>query len=96
MDLSRAGAEGPIDETFSVDAVNQAAGLLSNRYMQLIDELIYFQKDPDYRRAEDRLGDMVRLGDSVTGQFQVLDDRLQGALVGLADDAHGREPGSPR
>jgi len=53
-DPSASAAAGTTDESFQVDQVHQAAGLFSNVYTSMIDEIISYQKDPDYQRAESR------------------------------------------
>ncbi|MDP6415723.1 MAG: hypothetical protein QGG54_11985, partial [Gammaproteobacteria bacterium] len=46
--------EAPVSESYSVEAVEQAGGMFSNKFTALIDEMVAFQKDPDYQRAESR------------------------------------------
>ena len=69
-----------VDESFSVEAVNKAAGLFSSSYMSLIDDLIAFQTDPDLARAESRREDMADFGVALVGKFQDFESRLQGEL----------------
>ena len=69
-----------VDESFSVEAVNEAAGLFSSSYMSLIDNLITFQTDPDFARAESNREDMADFGISLIGELQDFEDRLQGEL----------------
>ena len=69
-----------VDESFSVEAVNEAAGLFSSSYMSSIDNLITFQTDPDFARAESRSEDMTSFGTSLVGEFQDFEGRLQGEL----------------
>ncbi|MCH7745786.1 MAG: hypothetical protein IIC84_06915 [Chloroflexi bacterium] len=69
-----------VDESFSVEAVNEAAGLFSSSYMSLIDNLITFQTDPDFARAESNREDMTDFSISLIGELQDFEDRLQGEL----------------
>ena len=69
-----------VDESFSVEAVNEAAGLFSSSYMSIIDNLITFQTDPDFARAESNRDDMADFGISLIGELQDFEDRLQGEL----------------
>ena len=69
-----------VDESFSVEAIDQVAGLFSSSYTSLIDDLIAFQTDPDFARAESRREDMTNFGVSLIGKFQDFETRLQGEL----------------
>ena len=71
---------GPIDEAYSTEAVDSAFKLFSGTYMSVIDELVSFQRDPDYERAERRRQDMVGYGISVMERYGALGDRLHGEL----------------
>ena len=81
-DMTAASLESqqPVDESFSVEAVHEVAGLFSNSYTSLIDNLISFQTDPDYARAESSREDMTDFGISLIGKFQDFESRLQGEL----------------
>ena len=80
-----------VDESFSVEAVNQAAGLFSSSYMSLIDDLIAFQTDPDLARAESRREDMADFGVALVGKFQDFESRLQGELDILTAEVEALE-----
>ena len=81
-DMTAASLESqqPVDESFSVEAVHEVAGLFSSSYTSLIDNLISFQTDPDYARAERSREDMTDFGISLIGKFQDFEGRLQGEL----------------
>ena len=81
-DMTAASLESqqPFDESFSVEAVHEVAGLFSSSYTSLIDNLISFQTDPDYARAERSREDMTDFGISLIGKFQDFEGRLQGEL----------------
>ena len=80
-----------VDESFSVEAVNKAAGLFSSSYMSLIDDLIAFQTDPDLARAESRSEDMADFGVALVGKFQDFESRLQGELDILTAEVEALE-----
>ena len=80
-----------VDESFSVEAVNKAAGLFSSSYMSLIDDLIAFQTDPDLARAESRREDMADFGVALVGKFQDFESRLQGELDILTAEVEALE-----
>ena len=71
---------GTADESFNVEQVHRAAGLFSNAYTSLIDEMISYQKDPDYQRAESRRRELVGVGATLIGDFQDFEGRLTGML----------------
>ena len=71
------------DESYSVEAVNEVGRLFSGNYMSLIDEMIAYQNDPDYNRAEARRQDMMDLGSSLTGRFQQFEQRMEAQLEEL-------------
>ena len=71
---------GTADESFNVAQVHRAAGLFSNAYTSLIDEMISYQKDPDYQRAESRRRELAGVGATLIGDFQAFEGRLTGML----------------
>ena len=93
QDMTAASPESqqPVDESFSVEAVNEAAGLFSSSYTSLIDNLISFQTDPDYARAESSREDMTDFGVSLIGKFQDFEGRLQGELDILTAESDALE-----
>ena len=80
-----------VDESFSVEAINQAAGLFSSSYTSLIDDLVAFQTNPDFARAESRREDMTGFGFSLIGKFQDFEGRLQGELDILTAESDALE-----
>ena len=82
----------PIDETYSVERLHQAANLFAVAYTSVVDDLVSYQKDADYERAEDRRQEMLLYGYSLLPRFQQLEERLQGQaeeLMGQAQEANG-------
>ena len=79
-DSGSPGVTEPVNESSSIEAVHQAAGLFSNVYTSLIDEMISYQKDPDYRRAESRRQELAEVGESLADDFQEFEGRLRGIL----------------
>jgi hypothetical protein len=75
------------DPSYSTEAVHRAAESFSGAYTSIIDEMVSFQKDPDYERAETRRGEMVGFATKLVGDFQDLEARLRGELDGLAIEA---------
>ena len=75
------------DGTFTVEAVNKAGNMLSQRYVSLIDEMVSFQTDPDCRRAELAREEMARAATTITGMFGDFRDGLQGELNDLTAQA---------
>jgi len=73
-------AAGTTDESFQIEQVHQAAGLFSNVYTSMIDEMISYQKDPDYQRAESRRREIAEAGAALVGEFQDFEGRLTGML----------------
>ena len=88
--------EAAIDETYSVEAVHEAANLFSGAYTSIVDDLVSYQKDPDYRRAEARSQDMVAYARSLLPRFQDLEDRLQGKLEDLTAQAEKPAEGATK
>ena len=79
-------ATGTADESFEVEQVHKAAGLFSNAYTSLIDEMISHQRDPDYQRAESRRRELAEVGATLIGDFQEFEGRLTGMLGELTID----------
>ena len=77
-------ANAAVNEVNSLEAVHQAAGLFTNKYQLMVDEIISFQKAPDYQRAESRRQELAALAASHVGKFQDLADTLQAKLGQLA------------
>ena len=90
-------AAGTTDESFNVARVHEAGGLFSNVYTSLIDEMISYQRDPDYQRAESRRRELAEVGATLVGEFQEFEGRLTGMLGELTielDDATTTPDGS--
>ena len=77
---SPSAATGTTDESFNVEQVHKAAGLFSNVYTSMINEMISYQKDPDYLRAESRRRELAEVGSTLIGDFQDFEGRLTGLL----------------
>ena len=75
------------DPSYGTEAVHQAADGFSGAYTSIIDELVSFQKDPDYERAETRRQELVAFSTSLGRDFQDLEARLRGELEGLTVEA---------
>jgi Tol biopolymer transport system component len=69
---------GPDDESYSPEAVETAGKLFSGSYMAVVNELISYQTDPDYERAEAKYEAMKAYAEYLVPKFQDLSDRLQG------------------
>jgi len=67
----------PIDETYSVERIHTAANMFSASYFSIVNDLVSYQKNPDYQQAEARYQEMVAYGHSLLPRFQDLEDRLQ-------------------
>ena len=70
----------PADETYSVEAVEEAGRLFSGNYMAMVDDISSYMADPDYERAESRRVEMLALAESLTVDFQAFETRLKGEL----------------
>ena len=80
---------GPSDQdsSYGTEAVHRAAEGFSGAYTSIIDELVSFQKDTDYERAETLRQQMVGFATTLGGDFQDLESRLRGELDGLTPQA---------
>ena len=54
------------DEGFSVEAADEVGSLFTGNYNSIINELVSYQTNPDYARAEARGQDMLDLGNRLT------------------------------
>lgn len=79
------GGETVISEEYSEEAVDEAANLFLGAYVSTIDDIISFQQDPNFQRAESRRQEMVDFATSHLPIFQNLEERLQGDLDELTD-----------
>ena len=77
----------PGDESYSVEAVEEVGSLFTGNYNSIIEEMISYQTDPDYARAEARRQDMLDLGNRLTGDFSDFKTRLDGEFSLLLDQA---------
>lgn len=68
----------PNDETYSVEAVDEVSRLFTGNVIAIIDELITFQTDPDYARAEARRLEVMDHGNRLTGDFSSFQTRVEG------------------
>ena len=81
--LSDPGLGETGNESYGTEAVHSAAASLSGAYVSVIDELVSFQRDPDYERAEATRQQVVDFATGLIGDFQDLEERLRGELAGL-------------
>ena len=70
----------PADETYSVEAVEEAGRLFTGNYMAMVDDITSYMADPDYERAEARRGEMLALANTLVLDFQAFETRLKGEL----------------
>ncbi|MCH8061302.1 MAG: hypothetical protein IH861_02235 [Chloroflexi bacterium] len=70
----------PADETYSVEAVEEAGRLFTGNYMAMVDDITSYMTDPDYERAEARRGEMLALANTLVLDFQAFETRLKGEL----------------
>lgn len=73
----------PNDESYSVEAVEEVGTMFTGNYMALIDEIVAYQTNPDYQKAESRRQDMAAMANTLKGDFQEFGDRMEGDLGGL-------------
>lgn len=66
------------DESYSVQAVEEVGSLFTGNYNAIINELVSYQTNPDYARAEARRQDMLDLGNRLTVNFTDFRTRLEG------------------
>ena len=78
-----------VDESYRVETVHRAGEMLSSAYGSIIDELISFQRDPDYERAEAGRQEFVDVGTSLTGMFKDFEKSLQGKFEELTGNSGG-------
>ncbi|MCH8870013.1 MAG: hypothetical protein IIC23_09455 [Chloroflexi bacterium] len=65
------------DESYSVEAVEEVGSLFTGNYNAIINELVSYQTNPDYARAEARRQDMLDLGNRLTVNFTDFQTRLE-------------------
>ena len=65
------------NETYSVEAVEEAGRLFSGNYMAIIDDISSYMADPDYARAEAKRLEMVGLAGKLTVDFRAFETRLK-------------------
>ena len=75
------------DESYSVEAVHEVANLFTGNVTTLIDEMVSYQTDPNYARAEARRQDMVDLGYRLTDDFSGFQAKMEGELSLLMEQA---------
>ena len=80
------------DESFNVERVHEAAGLFSNAYTSLIDEMVSYQRDPDYHRAESRRRELADVGAKLVGDFQDFEAGLTSTLTDLTTSPDTSSP----
>ncbi len=75
-----------IDESFSEEKVGPAGALFVNSYTKVIDEVVSFQTDPDYVRADVRRQEFIGLADAYGVSLQEIKVRLVGDIGQLASE----------
>ena len=70
----------PADETYSVEAVEEAGRLFSGNYMAMVDDISSYLADPDYERADSRRIEMLALANTLTVDFQAFEIKLKGEM----------------
>lgn len=80
-------AVDPNDDSFSVEKAQEAGNRFSSVYTSVIDDMLSFQKDPDYKRAESQRNAMVAYSESLITQFQDFSAKMKGKLDQLAPQA---------
>ena len=93
-DMGPEDEDAAVNDANSLEAVHQAAGLFTNKYQLMVDEIISFQKAPDYQRAEARRQELAALAASHVGKFQDLADTLQAKLGQLAIQDEASDSGT--
>ena len=74
-------------DTFSQEAVQEVGNRFSSMYSSVLEDLVSFQGDPDYQRAETQRQALVHYADLLIPQFQGLANDLQGELDELTAEA---------
>ena len=82
-----AAGPGTADEAYSVEAVEQAGDLFTATYTSIITELVSYQKDADYERAEARYQELASYGASVKDRYGEFGERAQIEYAGLQAEA---------
>jgi len=75
------------DESYSVEAVHEVGKLFTGNVTTLIDEMVSYQTDPNYARAEARRQDMVDLGYRLTDDFSGFQAKMEGELSLIMEHA---------
>ena len=70
----------PADESYSVEAVEEAGRLFSGNYMAMVDDISSYLADPDYERADSRRVEMLALANKLTVDFQAFETKLKGEM----------------
>ncbi len=70
----------PADETYSVEAVEEAGRLFSGNYMAMVDDISSYLADPDYERADSRRVEMLALANALTVDFKAFETKLKGEM----------------
>ncbi len=81
----------PTDETYSVEAVDEAGRLFSGNYMAMVDDISSYLEDPDYQRADSRRIEMLALSNPLTVDFQAFETKLKGKMDNLMAEQEALE-----
>ncbi len=81
----------PTDETYSVEAVDEAGRLFSGNYMAMVDDISSYLEDPDYERADARRAEMLGLANRLTVDFQAFETKLKGEMDKVVADHEALE-----
>jgi hypothetical protein len=87
MASAQAGAGSPPaplgDQGFHIEEAEDVGERFSSAYTHVIDDLLSFQRDPDYARAEMRREELVHYAGGLIPRFQALAGELQALLAEL-------------
>ena len=78
-------------EIFGDSSVHQGATKLAGVYTSVIDELISFQRAPDYQRAESRRQQLTEYASSAADSLDDFSSMLEGKLHGLTAGSGAQE-----
>ncbi len=77
----------PNDESYSVEAVHEVGNLFTGNITSLIDEMVSYQTDPNYARADARREDMLALGYRLTDDLSVFQTKMESEFSLLLEQA---------
>ncbi len=75
---------------FSKQSVEEAGNKFSSMYASVVDDLLSYQKDPSYERAEERRQAVTSYGEFLVNEFHILADSFQNKLDELTNGVQDR------